>query len=79
MDWINEHVEDADFNEQLFVVGKSEDAEIKKQYQGNLSKEERIAIAQETIKRKRAEREAASKVNDHEMELSRIKNTKMAQ
>ena len=45
MDWINEHVEDADFNEQLFVVGKSEDAEIKKQYQGNLSKEERIAIA----------------------------------
>ena len=79
MDWINEHVEDADFNEQLFVVGKSEDAEIKKQYQGNLPKEERIAIAQETIKRKRAEREAASKVNDHEMELSRIKNTKMAQ
>ena len=79
MDWINEHVEDADFNEQLFVVGKSEDAEIKKQYQGNLSKEERIAIAQETIKRKRAEREVASKVNDHEMELSRIKNTKMAQ
>lgn len=30
MDWINEHVEDADFNEQLFVVGKSEDAQLKK-------------------------------------------------
>ena len=79
MDWINEHVEDADFNEQLFVVGKSEDAEIKKQYQGNLTKEERIALAEKKIKEKRAQREAESKVNAHEMEINRIKNTKMMQ
>jgi hypothetical protein len=79
MDWINEHVEDADFNEQLFVVGKSADAELKKEYQGKLSKEERIALAEATIKRKREERAKESKISAHEMELSRIANTKMMQ
>ena len=60
-------------------MGKSEDAEIKKQYQGNLTKEERIALAEKKIKEKRAQREAESKVNAHEMEINRIKNTKMMQ
>lgn len=32
MDWINEHMEDADFNEQLFMVGKSGEGEIKVPY-----------------------------------------------
>ena len=69
MDWINEHMEDADFNEQLFMVGKSEEGEIKKPYQGNLSKEERIALAEAKIKANREKREKETKVNHHEMEL----------
>jgi hypothetical protein len=76
MDWINEHMEDADFNEQLFMVGKSGEGEIKKEYQGNMSKEERIALAEAKIKANREKREKETKVNTHEMELQRIANTK---
>lgn len=30
MEWINEHIEDTDFNEPLLIVGKSEEGDIKK-------------------------------------------------
>ena len=43
MNWIMEHQEDKDFNEPLLIVGKEGEGDIKKPYQGNLSKEERIA------------------------------------
>lgn len=76
MEWLGEHADDADLNEQLFIVGQEGEGEIKKQYQGNLSKEERIKLAEAKIaaaKKRRAEEE---KINKHEMELNRIKNDK---
>lgn len=41
-----------------------------------MSKEERIALAEAKIKANREKREKETKVNAHEMELSRIANTK---
>ena len=32
LEWIGEHSEDADFNEQLFMVGKEGEGELKKEY-----------------------------------------------
>lgn len=77
LEWINEHCDDADFNEQLFMVGQEGEGELKKEYQGNLSKEERIRIAEEKIKAARMKREEEKKVNDFEMEKNRIINQKM--
>jgi uncharacterized UBP type Zn finger protein len=76
MEWITEHQEDPDFNEQLFIVGQEGEGSLKKQYQGNLSKEERIAIAQEKIKAARARREEEEKQNKLEMERNRILQSK---
>ena len=60
MDWLTQHMDDADLNEQLFIVGQTGEGDIKKEYQGNLSKEERIKIAEEKIqaaRKRRAEEE----------------------
>ena len=32
LEWIGEHSQDADFNEQLFMVGKEGEGELKKEY-----------------------------------------------
>ena len=76
MDWIYEHQEDADFNEQLFVVGQEGRGEIQHKYQGGLSKQERIRIAEEKIKARRLERAEEEKAAAHEQELSRLKGGK---
>lgn len=77
LEWIGEHCEDADFNEQLFIMGQEGEGSLKKEYQGGLSKEERIRIAEEKIKAARAKREEEKKVNDFEMEKNRILQQKM--
>ena len=77
LEWIVEHTEDPDFNEQLFMVGQEGEGDLKKEYQGNLSKEERIRIAEEKIKAARIKREEEKKQNDLEMEKNRILNQKM--
>ena len=69
---MGEHSEDPDFNEQLFMVGKEGEGELKKEYVGNLSKEERIKIAEEKIMAARKKRENEKKVNEFEMERMRI-------
>lgn len=79
MNWLEQHMEDTDLNEPLLIVGKSGEGEIKKQYNGNLSKEERIKIAEEKIKAGRIRRAAEEKTNKHEQEISRIAGTKEAQ
>ena len=68
MEWINEHMEDKDFNEPLLIVGQEGEGEIKKQYQGNLSKEERIKIAEEKIKAARERRAKEDIINAREHE-----------
>lgn len=76
MDWINEHMEDSDFNEQLFMVGQEGEGSLKKEYAGNLSKEERIAIAEEKIKAGRLRRAEEAKLQDHQREMNRMKDGK---
>jgi len=76
LEWITEHQEDADFNEPLLIVGQEGEGELKKPYNGGLSKEERIKIAEEKIKAARAARAAAEKVADHDREINRIKGNK---
>ena len=76
LNWINEHCDDADFNEPLLIVGQSGEGELKQQYQGNLSKEERIKIAEEKIKAARIRRAEEEKVNALEAEKNRIASTK---
>lgn len=71
-------MEDTDLNEPLLIVGKSGTGEIKRQYQGNLSKEERIKLAEAKIKAAREKRAIEEKQNKHEQELSRIAGTKEA-
>jgi 20S proteasome alpha/beta subunit len=56
------------------MVGQEGEGELKKEYQGNLSKEERIKQAEEKIKAARKRREEDKKVNDFEMEKNRILN-----
>ena len=73
MEWITEHQEDTDFNEPLLIVGQEGEGEIKKQYQGNLSKEERIRLAEEKIKAARQKRAEEEKVNQQEMEANRMR------
>ena len=64
MDWLTQHMDDADLNEQLLIVGQTGEIDIAKEYQGNLSKEERIKIAEEKIiagRKRRAEEEVLNK------------------
>lgn len=77
MNWLEQHAEDADLNDQLFIVGQEGKGEIKQQYQGGLSKEERIAAAEAMIKAKRAQRAIDEKVNAQEAERNRIVNDKL--
>lgn len=79
LEWIGEHNEDPDFNEQMFIVGQDGEGELKQQYQGNLSKEERIKIAEEKIKAARLKRAEDEKINAIEMEKNRILNNKAMQ
>ena len=76
MEWLTEHCEDADFNEPLLIVGQEGEGEIKQQYQGNLSKEERIKIAEEKIKAGRARRAVEDKQNAIEHEKQQRKMNK---
>jgi len=76
MAWITENQEAPDFNEQLFIVGKEGEGDIKKPYQGNMSKEERIKMAEEKIKAARIRRAEEEKVNAFEMEKNRIASQK---
>ena len=78
MDWLNEHAEDPDLNEALLIVGQSGEGELKKEYQGQLSKEERIRNAEAKIKAGRVKRAEDDKKNNHEREMNRILNTKEA-
>jgi hypothetical protein len=72
LEWLGEHSEDPDFNEQLFMVGKEGEGDLKKEYAGNLSKEERLKIAEEKILAARKKRENDKKVNEFEMERMRV-------
>mmetsp|Transcript_18011 Transcript_18011/g.30672 ORF Transcript_18011/g.30672 Transcript_18011/m.30672 type:complete len:128 (+) Transcript_18011:179-562(+) len=76
LEWIQDHQEDPDFFEQLFIVGQQGEGSMKKEYQGNLSKEERIKLAEEKIKAARIRREEEEKQNKLEMEKNRILNNK---
>ena len=76
LEWIGEHTEDADFNEPLLIVGQEGEGELKQQYQGNLSKEERIKIAEEKIKAARAKRAIDDKQNAIEHEKQQRKMNK---
>lgn len=65
MDWLTQHMDDTDLNEQLLIVGQTGEGTIAKEYQGNLSKEERIKIAEEKIiagRKRRAEEEKLNKI-----------------
>lgn len=72
LEWINEHSDDKDFNEPLLIVGKSGEGELKQSYQGNMSKEERLKLAEEKIKAARIRRAAEEKVDKAEAEKNRI-------
>ena len=63
LEWIGLHQEDPDFNEPLMIVGQDGEGDLKKEYQGNLSKEDRIRIAEQKIKAARAKR-AEDEVKD---------------
>jgi uncharacterized UBP type Zn finger protein len=64
LEWLGEHSEDPDFNEQLFMMGKEGEGDLKKEYVGNLSKEERLKIAEDKIMAARKKRENDKKVNE---------------
>lgn len=67
MDWINDHMEDEDFNEELVVVTQPESASSK------LSLEERQAKAAQLQKEVRARMDAKEKVRAVESEAQRKK------
>jgi uncharacterized UBP type Zn finger protein len=72
MNWLEEHAEDPDLNEALLIVGQEGEGDLKQQYQGGLSKEERIAMAEAKIKANRERRAVEEKVNRQEQEVNRI-------
>lgn len=76
LEWINQHQEDPDFNEPLLIVGQEGEGELKKEYQGNLSKEERIRIAEEKIKAARARRAEEEVKNAAELAANQRKMAK---
>lgn len=63
MDWLGQHAEDPDLNDPLLIVGQSGEGDLNKPYNGNLSKEERIKIAEEKIKANRIRRAHEEKIN----------------
>lgn len=65
-------------NDPLLIVGQTGVGEISKPYNGNLSKEDRVRIAEEKIKANRIRRAEDEKNTKHEQELSRIVGTKEA-
>jgi len=74
--WMTEHADDKDFNEPLLIVGQEGEGQLKKEYAGNLSKEERIKIAEEKIKAARARRAIEEKANAIEHEKQQRKMNK---
>ena len=81
MDWLTQHMDDADLNEQLFIVGQTGEGDIKKEYQGNLSKEERIKIAEEKIqaaRKRRAEEEKQNAIEAEKMQRHANKEMQIA-
>lgn len=79
MDWLTQHMDDADLNEQLLIVGQTGEGAIKKEYQGGLSKEERIKIAEQKIiegRKRRAEEEKLNKIEAEKQQ--RFANKEMA-
>ena len=73
---MEQHSFETDLNEQLFIIKQEGDGKLQQQYQGGLSKEERIKIAEEKIAAARIRRAEEDKRNKHEQEISRIKNEK---
>jgi uncharacterized UBP type Zn finger protein len=73
LDWINAHSEDADFNEELFIVGQEEQAAKPK---SNLTKEEAAQKARELQAKIRAKRQAEEEKNAIESEAMRKKMDK---
>jgi hypothetical protein len=69
MEWINQNMERTDFNEPLMIVGQEGEGNIKKEYHGNMSKEDRIKAAEEKIKENRARRAAEEVINTREHEI----------
>lgn len=76
MEWITQHQDDPDFNEALLIVGQDGAGDLKKEYQGNLTKEERIKAAEEKILAARARREVEDKQNKIEHEAEQRKMNK---
>lgn len=76
MGWIDQHQDDPDFNEQLFIVKQEGEGDLKKEYQGNLSKEERIRLAEEKIREARERRKVEEEKNAREAEANRRKMDK---
>ena len=76
LEWIDQHNGDADFNEQLFIVKQEGAGDLKKEYQGDLSVEDRVRIAEEKIKEARERRAAEEVINAREAEASRRVNDK---
>lgn len=78
MDWLTQHMDDTDLNEQLLIVGQTGEGSIAKEYAGNLSKEERIKIAEEKIAEGRKRRAAEEIINKREAEkMQRFANKEM--
>lgn len=77
MNWLEQHADDTDLNEQLFIVGQEGAGEIKEQYHGGLSKEERIKNAEAKIAAARKQRAIDEKINAQEAERNRIVNDKL--
>ena len=73
MGWIEQNSDSPDFNEQLFIVKTEGEGKLQQQYQGNLSVEERVKIAEEKIKAGRIRRAEEEKKNKEEQEKDRIR------
>lgn len=73
MGWIDQHSGDADFNEQLFIVKQEGEGNLKQEYQGNLTVEERVRLAEEKIKEARERRKIEDEKNAREAEANRRK------
>ena len=76
MDWLGQHSEDPDFNEQLFIVKTEGQGNLQKEYQGNLSVQERVALAEAKIKAARERRKVEDEKNAREAEAARRRGDK---
>lgn len=75
LDWITQHQEDADFNEELRIVGKEEGGKPA----STMSKEEKLAKVQAMIEENRKKKAIEEEKSKREAELNRIKFTKELQ